>query len=50
MASKTDASSRSPVSRSRIRQEQGGNVPNAWFARDESKPLMFFAGLHVPQW
>ncbi len=31
-------------------QEDGGNVPNAWFARDESKPLMFFAGLHVPQW
>lgn len=31
-------------------QEQGGNVPNAWFARDEQKSLMFFAGLHVPQW
>jgi putative SOS response-associated peptidase YedK len=31
-------------------QEKGGNVPNAWFARDESKPLMFFAGIHVPQW
>ncbi len=31
-------------------QEAGGNVPNAWFARDESKPLMFFAGIHVPQW
>ncbi|MGZ2386195.1 SOS response-associated peptidase family protein [Rhizobium brockwellii] len=31
-------------------QEDDGNVPNAWFARDESKPLMFFAGLHVPQW
>ena len=25
-------------------------MPNAWFARDESKPLMFFAGVHVPQW
>lgn len=25
-------------------------MPNAWFARDESKPLMFFAGIHVPQW
>ncbi|MBY3081077.1 SOS response-associated peptidase [Rhizobium laguerreae] len=31
-------------------QQQGGNVPNAWFARDEEKSLMFFAGLHVPQW
>ncbi|MBY5356708.1 SOS response-associated peptidase [Rhizobium leguminosarum] len=31
-------------------QVVGGNVPNAWFARDEQKPLMFFAGLHVPQW
>ncbi|AMD56882.1 hypothetical protein AWN88_00950 [Agrobacterium tumefaciens] len=31
-------------------QEEGGKVPNAWFARDESKPLMFFAGIHVPQW
>ncbi|WP_184395315.1 SOS response-associated peptidase family protein [Rhizobium sp. BK650] len=28
----------------------GGSTPNAWFARDESKPLMFFAGVHVPQW
>lgn len=27
-----------------------GATPNAWFARDESKPLMFFAGVHVPQW
>ena len=25
-------------------------MPNAWFARDEQKSLMFFAGLHVPQW
>ncbi|MGR9556493.1 SOS response-associated peptidase (plasmid) [Rhizobium leguminosarum] len=31
-------------------QEEGGNVPNAWFARDATKPLMFFAGLHVPRW
>jgi hypothetical protein len=31
-------------------QEQGSNVPNAWFARDATKPLMFFAGIHVPQW
>lgn len=28
----------------------GGNTPNAWFARDESKPLMYFAGIHVQQW
>jgi putative SOS response-associated peptidase YedK len=28
----------------------GGKVPNAWFARDEEKSLMFFAGIHVPQW
>lgn len=41
----------SPVSRSPIqpaRKRAAG--PNAWFARDESKPLMFFAGVHVPQW
>lgn len=25
-------------------------TPNAWFARDETKPVMFFAGIHVPQW
>jgi putative SOS response-associated peptidase YedK len=31
-------------------QAPGGKVPNAWFARDERKSLMFFAGLHVPQW
>ncbi|MBB2749753.1 UNVERIFIED_ORG: putative SOS response-associated peptidase YedK [Rhizobium aethiopicum] len=31
-------------------KEEGGSTPNAWFARDESKPLMFFAGIHVPQW
>ncbi len=27
-----------------------GATPNAWFARDETLPLMFFAGVHVPQW
>src|SRR5262249_39684975 len=26
---------------------RGGNV---WFAFDTSRPLAFFAGLHVPQW
>ncbi len=31
-------------------QVPGGKVPNAWFARDEQKSLMFFAGIHVPQW
>ncbi len=31
-------------------KKEGGRTPNAWFARDGSKPLMFFAGLHVPQW
>lgn len=25
-------------------------MPNAWFVRDATKPLMFFAGLHVRQW
>ena len=29
---------------------EGGKTPNAWFARDESRPLMFFAGIWVPQW
>lgn len=29
---------------------EGGRTPNAWFARDESCPLMFFAGIWVPQW
>ncbi len=28
----------------------GGRTPNAWFAGDESQPLMFFAGLWAPQW
>ncbi|MGA1834626.1 SOS response-associated peptidase [Rhizobium wenxiniae] len=31
-------------------QVPGGKVPNAWFARDAQKSLMFFAGIHVPQW
>ena len=31
-------------------KQDGGRVPNAWFARDESRPLMFFAGIWVPQW
>lgn len=25
-------------------------MPNAWFARDEEKCPMFFAGIHVPHW
>ena len=29
---------------------EGGRTPNAWFARDESRPLMAFAGIWVPQW
>lgn len=29
---------------------EGGRVPNAWFAKDESEPLIFFAGIWVPQW
>lgn len=29
---------------------EGGRTPNAWFARDENCPLMFFAGLWVPEW
>jgi putative SOS response-associated peptidase YedK len=28
----------------------GGKVPNAWFARDGQTSLIFFAGIHVPQW
>jgi putative SOS response-associated peptidase YedK len=31
-------------------KQEGGYVPNAWFARDDAKSLMFFAGVHVPQW
>ncbi|MBB6304692.1 putative SOS response-associated peptidase YedK [Rhizobium leucaenae] len=29
---------------------EGGRVPNAWFAANEDQPLMFFAGIWVPQW
>ena len=28
----------------------GGRIPNAWFAGDESEPLMFFAGIWVKDW
>jgi putative SOS response-associated peptidase YedK len=27
-----------------------GSRPPAWFARDASRPLMFFAGIHVHNW
>lgn len=27
---------------------EGGRTPNAWFARNESRPLMFFAGVWTP--
>ncbi|WP_311044744.1 SOS response-associated peptidase family protein [Rhizobium sp. NLR12b] len=29
---------------------EGGRTPNAWFAADPSHPLMFFAGIWVPEW
>lgn len=29
---------------------EGGRVPNAWFAASADQPLMFFAGIWVPQW
>ena len=29
---------------------EGGRTPNAWFAGDDTQPLMFFAGIWVPQW
>ena len=29
---------------------EGGRTPNAWFARNADQPLMFFAGISVPQW
>ena len=29
---------------------EGGRTPNAWFAGSTEEPLMFFAGLWVPQW
>lgn len=28
----------------------GGPIPNAWFALDESRPLAFFAGIWVADW
>jgi putative SOS response-associated peptidase YedK len=31
-------------------QLPGSQVPNAWFGRDESKPVMYFAGIHVSGW
>lgn len=31
-------------------QQPGGKVPNAWFARDERKSLMFFAGIQLQGW
>ncbi|WP_447015596.1 SOS response-associated peptidase family protein [Rhizobium sp. KDH_Rht_773_N] len=32
------------------KKPEGGRTPNAWFAADPSCPLMFFAGIWVPQW
>lgn len=29
---------------------ESGRTPNAWFARSEDQPLMFFAGVWLPQW
>lgn len=29
---------------------EGGRTPNAWFAADDTQPLLFFAGIWVPQW
>lgn len=29
-------------------KKEGQRTPNAWFARDESRPLMFFAGIWTP--
>lgn len=31
-------------------KEDGGKTPNAWFSATPDKPLMFFAGVWVPQW
>ncbi len=28
----------------------GERTPNAWFAKSPERPLMFFAGIWVPQW
>ncbi|NTG48557.1 SOS response-associated peptidase [Agrobacterium rhizogenes] len=32
------------------RDTGGGRVPNAWFAGAADEPLLFFAGIWVPQW
>lgn len=32
------------------RKAGGGRTPNAWFARNASEPLAFFAGIWVPEW
>ncbi len=32
------------------RRIEGGRTPNAWFARSAEQPLIFFAGIWVPQW
>lgn len=29
---------------------EGARTPNAWFARSADQPLIFFAGIWVPQW
>ncbi|MDF1631532.1 SOS response-associated peptidase [Mycoplana sp. MJR14] len=29
---------------------EGGRTPNAWFAANDDQPLLFFAGIWVPQW
>jgi putative SOS response-associated peptidase YedK len=29
---------------------EGGRTPNAWFAGSADEPLLFFAGIWVPQW
>jgi putative SOS response-associated peptidase YedK len=31
-----------------VAKVEGQRTPNAWFARDESRPLMFFAGIWTP--
>lgn len=31
-------------------KREAGRTPNAWFALDDSQPLAFFAGIHVPGW
>jgi len=33
-----------------LSREPGGQTPNAWFGRNESTDVMFFAGVHVPGW